>query len=203
MFITFEGPEGSGKTTQIALLAEKLTSLGRKVVTTRQPGGDELGAKLRALMLDKSALVIEPMAELLMMMADRAQSVSRIIRPALDSSAIVLCDRYADSSIAYQGYGHGIEIETVHALNRIAVAGLMPDLTVLLDIEPRVGLQRQPNHNNMEARGYEFHRRVRDGYIRIAQAEPSRFVVIDAANPIAAVSAEVWRAYEAHHSDRA
>jgi dTMP kinase len=202
MFITFEGTEGGGKTTQISALARRLAAIGHTVIQTRQPGGDELGARLRALMLDRSSIEIEPMAELLMMMSDRAQSVNRIIRPALDSGSTVLCDRYADSSVAYQGYGHGIDLDIVHELNRIATGNLVPDLTILLDIDPRIGLKRQTEHNRMEAQGTEFHRRIRSGYIEMARAEPDRFAVIDASQAIDEVAADIWRNYEAHHSHR-
>jgi dTMP kinase len=153
-------------------------------------------------MLDKGSLEVEPMAELLMMMADRAQSVCRIIRPALASGATVLCDRYADSSIAYQGYGHGLDLDTVRTLNCIATGSLVPDVTILLDLDPRLGLDRQQDHNRMEARGYDFHRCVRDGYIAIAKFEPERFRIVDAARSIDEVAADVWRIYEARHSDR-
>jgi dTMP kinase len=202
MFITFEGPEGGGKTTQIGRLATHLRELGQTVVTTRQPGGDPLGQRLRALMLDQQEIDIAPEAELLMMMADRAQSVQMVILPALNSGSVVVCDRYADSSLAYQGCGRGINTESVSALNVFATGGLTPDITFLLDIEPKAGLARQANINRMERMDAAFHDRVRAGYLEIARREPERFVVIDASQPADAVEQQIWEAYEAYHRHR-
>jgi dTMP kinase len=203
MFITFEGPEGAGKTTQIAILTERLRGRGLSVVTTRQPGGDPLGQSLRALILDQSAIAVDPMAELFMMMADRAQSVVKVIQPALASGSTVICDRYADSSVAYQGYGHGIDLDTVRRLNEIATRALAPDLTILLDIDPKLGLDRQRQRNKMESMGYDFHCRVRGGFLDIARVQPERVRTVDASRTIEVVAEDVWRAYEAYHRDRA
>jgi dTMP kinase len=203
MFITFEGPEGGGKSTQITILDSKLKNAGFETLVTRQPGGEALGAKLRSIMLDSSSLQIEPMAELLMMMADRAQSVARLIAPALDKGITVICDRYADSSVAYQGYGRNLDYKTVRDLNAIATAGLLPDITFLLDIEPSIGLLRQTNKTRMEAEALDFHSRVRQGYLESARQEPNRFRVIDANLSVDSVAGQIWSHYEAYCRDSA
>ncbi len=203
MFITFEGPEGGGKTTQIARLAKKLRDGRESVVVTRQPGGEELGQRLRSLLLDKQTFQIEPMAELMMMMADRAQSVARIIKPALESGAVVISDRYADSSVAYQGAGRNIPIETIHQLNDIATGGLYPDITFLLDLEPELGLNRQAEKTRMEGESLDFHKRVREQYLILSNQFSNRIKVIDASQSFDQVERDIWTHYEAHHRHRA
>ncbi len=203
MFITFEGTEGVGKTTQIRLLAERLEGSGERVVVTRQPGGEQLGVALRHLLLEQSEIEIAPMAELLMMMADRAQSVRAVIAPALESGETVICDRYADSSVAYQGYGRGLDVSVVRALNVIATGGLTPELTFLLDADPEMALARQAVRNKMEREPARFHERVREGFLAVAESEPERVAVIDASADISIVAERIWERYEAYHRHRA
>ncbi len=202
-FITFEGPEGGGKSTQCRRLTERLSAQGLDVLVTRQPGGDPLGKRLRALLLDPQGTPITARAEVLMMMADRAQAVEQVILPHLEKGGTVLCDRYTDSSVAYQGYGRQLDLESVDRLNEFATGGLIPDLTFLLDIDPQVGLVRQAERTRMEQEDIAFHERVRQGYLAQAGKHPKRFVVIDAAGDEENVAAAIWKAYEAHHSHRA
>src|SRR5579884_2971410 len=155
-FITFEGPEGGGKSTQCRRLADRLRAECENVLITRQPGGDPLGERLRALLLDPAGIPIAPGAEVLMMMADRAQSVEQVIRPHLAAGGVVLCDRYTDSSVAYQGYGRRIVIASVEWLNYFATGGLTPDITFLLDIDPQAGLSRQAERTRMENEDIAF-----------------------------------------------
>lgn len=194
MFITFEGVEGAGKTTQIARLAARLRALGRQdVLTTREPGDGPLGAELRRLALHPPMdMVVEPRAELLIMMADRAQHVGQVIRPHLESGGIVLCDRYADSSLAYQGYGRGLDLARIASLNEYATGGLTPNLTFLLDLDPAVGLARQSERSVMEEEALPFHQRIRAGFLALAGTEPSRWRVIDSSRPPANVDDEIW-----------
>lgn len=202
MFITFEGPEGGGKSTQCRRLAERLRAGGHNVLVTRQPGGDPLGAKLRELLLNPAGVPIAPEAEVLMMMADRAQAVAKLIKPHLEQGGIVLCDRYTDSSVAYQGYGRQLDLNAVEWLNDFATGGLAPDLTFLLDIDPALGLERQAEKSRMEQENLAFHARVRQGYLKQAGKYPSRFVVIDASADIDQVASEIWKSYEAHRRNR-
>ncbi len=201
-FITFEGPEGAGKSTQCRLLGEWLTGRGENVLQTRQPGGDPVGKKLRGILLDQDSDPLTPEAELLLMMADRSQSVSSVIQPHLDSGGTVICDRYADSSLAYQGYGRGLATDTVNRLNQFATRGLWPDLTLLLDIDPAEGLTRQPERTKMENEALDFHRRVHTGFLEIAAQNPQRVVRIEANGTIAEVAERIREAYEAHHRNR-
>ncbi len=200
MFITFEGVEGAGKTTQIRLLADRLRQSGRTdILTTREPGDGPLGAELRRLALHPPhGILVAPRAELLIMLADRAQHVAVVIRPHLDSGGIVVCDRYADSSVAYQGYGRGLDVPEIVRLNTWATDGLLPDLTVLLDLDPAVGLARQNERNVMEAQSLAFHARVRAGFLALAEAAPVQWRVLDAARPIDAIHADIWDAVEPH-----
>jgi dTMP kinase len=199
MFISFEGVEGAGKTTQIARLAARLREAGRQdVLTTREPGDGPLGAELRRLALHPPmGMMVEPRAELLIMMADRAQHVSQVIRPHLDSGGIVLCDRYADSSLAYQGYGRGLDLTEIAYLNSYATGGLMPDLTILLDLDPSVGLARQSERNIMEDEALPFHQRIRAGFLALGEAEPDRWRVVESSRPPHTVHDEVWAAVSA------
>lgn len=196
LFITFEGVEGAGKTTQIARLAARLGAGGRQdILTTREPGDGLLGAALRALALHPPmGLVVEPRAELLIMLADRAQHVGQVIRPHLASGGVVLCDRYADSSVAYQGHGRGLDIGEIVRLNGYATEGLMPDLTVLLDLDPALGLARQRERSVMEEEALPFHRRIRAGFLALARAEPARWLVLDSARAPEAVHLDIWEA---------
>ena len=182
IFITLEGPEGAGKTTQIALLAEWLRELGLEVVQTREPGAGELGRQIRALLLEQREAAVSPMAEALLMAADRAQHVDELVRPALSEGKLVLCDRYIDSHIAYQGYGRGLDVGFLRSLNEQA-AGLWPDMTLLLLLPPEVGLARADGRgaaDRMEAETLAFHQRVAAGYAAIAAEEPGRVRVVNA-----------------------
>ena len=196
LFVSFEGGEGAGKTTQIARLAARLRAEGRQdVLTTREPGDGPLGQELRALALHPPmGVFVEPRAELLIMLADRAQHVGQVIRPHLTVGGIVLCDRYADSSLAYQGYGRGLDLEWIVRLNAFATDGLEPGLTLLLDVDPAVGLARQRERSVMEEETLPFHQRIRAGFLELAQAAPDRYVVLDAARPPDAVQEDVWYA---------
>jgi dTMP kinase len=196
VFITFEGVEGAGKTTQIRLLAAGLGEAGRQdVLTTREPGDGPLGKELRSLALHPPmGIAVESRAELLIMLADRAQHVGQVIRPHLNTGGVVLCDRYADSSVAYQGYGRGLDLADIHMLNAYATDGLIPDLTVLLDIDPAIGLARQKERSVMEDEALPFHLRIRAGFLELAQAAPVRWLVLNAARPPAEVQADIWSA---------
>ncbi len=193
MFITFEGGEGSGKTTQIALLREWLERRGLRTLTTCEPGGTPLGAKLRELLLDVRSQLV-PSAELLLYAADRAQHVAALIRPALQSGTIVLSDRYADSTLAYQGYGRGLDLVDLQQITAFATSGLQPDLTFFLDIDPAQGLARRAQEgalNRLDALSVEFHQRVRSGYLALIAAQPERWVRIDADQPLAVVQGTI------------
>ena len=201
IFVTFEGPEGSGKTTQSRMLTHVLAEAGLKTLTTREPGGTRIGDGIRALLLDLAHTEMSPRAETLLFNAARAQIVDQVIRPALARGEVVLCDRYADSTLAYQGYGHGQALEPLRQLAAYATAGLTPDLTVFLDIDPVAGLDRKQagaadEWNRMEAKAVVFHQRVRAGYLALAQAEPDRWLVLDATLPAevlhAAIRERVW-----------
>ena len=187
MFITFEGIEGSGKTTQEQRVAEHLRARGRTVVVTKEPGGTPLADRIRAILLD-SANVIDPIAEVFLFAASRRQHTTEVIEPALARGEIVLCDRYADSTLAYQGFGRVIDLDRLRMLNQWATNALVPHLTLLFDLPEEVGLRRANARNavatqdegRFEAEDLRFHRRVREGYLAMAVAEPKRFVVIDA-----------------------
>jgi dTMP kinase len=182
LFITFEGGDGSGKTTQINLLASWCESHDTTVVVTREPGGTDLGAELRTMVLHRTGFVT-PRAEALLYAADRAQHVNTVVRPALERGEIVLQDRYLDSSIAYQGAGRVLDAQEIRSLSLWAAENLMPDLTVLLDVDSSVARARQAQgggvYDRLEAEADDFHDRVREGYRLLARAEPERFLVID------------------------
>jgi len=190
LFITLEGPEGSGKTTQISRLADHLREQGYRVLTLREPGGTPISEQVRAVLMNLANTSMHPRTEILLFLAARAQLVEEVIRPALAQGEIVLCDRYADSTLAYQGYGHGVDLETLRQLLQFATGGLSPDLTFLLDVDPLIGLRRKQKEgewNRMDAYDAEFHHRVREGYLQLAQAEPQRWVIVDASQPPDAV----------------
>jgi len=195
-FITLEGPEGSGKSTQVRLLADTLRNRGYDVLLTAEPGGDAVAQEIRAIVLHGKAEIV-PEAELLLYLAARAQHVRHIINPALDEGKIVISDRYADSSFAYQGYGRGIDIESLRCLNDFATSGLKPDLTILLDVPVELGLKRQQDRNRFEAESVEFHQRVRNGFLKLAKQEPDRWVTIDASKEIEEVESLVIKVLEA------
>ncbi len=180
-FVTLEGGEGSGKTTLAAAIAEFLRDRGQTVCVTREPGGTELGRLIQGILEGRQhGSALSALAELLLFEADRVQHVSEVIRPALTAGRLVVCDRFTDSSLAYQGYGRGLDLELIRRLNDEATGGLSPDLTLLLDIPPKVGLSREGDQNDVTGReSVEFHERVRDGFLELARAEPERFVEID------------------------
>ncbi|PZA06538.1 MULTISPECIES: dTMP kinase [unclassified Meiothermus] len=190
LFITFEGPEGAGKSTQAGMLAPWLEAQGCEVVLTREPGdGGWLGPEVRRLLLLSEAM--SPEAEYLLYSADRAEHVRQVIAPALEAGRIVLCDRYLDSSLAYQGYGRGLDLGWLRAVGQGATGGLTPHKTFLLDLPPEVGLSRFQGRDRLEREPLGFHRRVRAGYLELARAEPQRFVVLDATQNPQAVQAEL------------
>ncbi len=197
VFITFEGPEGSGKTTQIPLLADFLRARGHDVLTTREPGGTPIGDQIRAILSNLGNTAMHPRAEILLFLASRAQLVEQVIRPHLGSGGVVLCDRYADSTLAYQGYGHGVDLDVLQNLLLFATGGVSPHLTFLLDLDVEAGLQRRASGgewNRLDAYALEFHRRVRRGYHALVKQEPERWVVIDASQPPEQVQAAIRRA---------
>jgi len=203
MFITFEGIEGSGKTTQQQRLAEHLRARGRNVVATKEPGGTPLADRIRAILLD-SANVIDPIAEVFLFAASRRQHTTETIEPALAHGEIVLCDRYADSTLAYQGFGRLIDLDRLRMLNEWATDALVPGLTLLFDLPEEVGLHRARSRNavatqdegRFEMEDLRFFRRVREGYLAMAVAEPKRFVVIDANAGVEEVFARTLAALE-------
>ncbi len=183
-FISFEGCEGCGKSTQAKLLAENLQLLGYSTCLTHEPGGTPLGEELRRCLKRAREGAIAPEAELLLFAAARAQLTLDVILPALEEDRIVICDRYSDSTVAYQGYGRGLDLDTVSTVNLTATRGLSPDLVVLLDMDPSRALARKRlPRDRFEHEGLEFHERVRKGYLKLAQAEPARWFVLDATNP--------------------
>jgi len=200
VFITFEGPDGSGKSTQIKHLAEHLQGLGQNVLLTREPGGTAIGEQIRHVLHDLRNQAMQPRAEILLYSAARAQLVSEKIKPHLAAGGIVLSDRYADSTLAYQGYGRGLDLETLHLITAFATDHLKPDLTLLFDIEAEAGLRRRQaggaEWNRMDDLTLAFHQRVRQGYLELARAEPERWVVLDAAQNVEALQGEVRQVVE-------
>ena len=191
LFITFEGGDGCGKTTQINLLDEYLKKQGYRTLLTREPGARGLGVKLREILLNYDGEV-SPTCESFLFLADRAQHVDCIIRPALAEGVVVLCDRHTDSTVAYQGYGRGLDIDQIHRLNNIATGGLKPDLTIVLDVDvetsqSRVGAEK----DRMESAGIEFFERVRKGFLEIAKNEPERVKVVDSTQSIADIHNQI------------
>ena len=184
LFITFEGGDGCGKTTQITLLDEYLRNKGYKTLLTREPGSIGLGEKIREILLNYDGEV-SPVCESFLFLADRAQNVDCIIRPALNEGTIVICDRHTDSSVAYQGYGRGLDIDRINKLNNIATSGLKPDLTIVLDVDVETSQARVGSEKDrMESAGIEFFERVRQGYLEIAKQEPERVKVVDSKQSI-------------------
>lgn len=201
-FITLEGPDGSGKTTQAQLLVKWLRDQGRDVLLTREPGGTEIGDQIRDILHDSGNTAMNPRTEFLLYSASRAQHVSELILPSLAAGKLVISDRYADSSIAYQGYGRGLDLEMLEDITRFATTDLKPDLTIYFDIGAGEGIQRRllsgEDLNRMDAEALAFHRRVRAGYLELVDAEPERWEVLDAKRPIDEVQADVQAVVAAH-----
>lgn len=200
-FITFEGGDGTGKSTQIKALERHLAALGRSFVSTREPGGTPLGKLIRQALLDVGDQPIGSPTELFLYLADRAEHVRDVILPALESAKIVLCDRYTDSTLAYQGYGRGLDLKVLRELNRIADHGVKPDLTILFDCPVKIGLSRIGRRlaeqdvggrkDRFDGENADFHEKVRAGFLALARAEPDRFRIIDASRSEARVTQEV------------
>lgn len=198
MFITFEGPDGSGKSTQIEYAKEYLTQLGYNVITTRDPGGTDLGVQLREILLNYDGH-IAPLCEMCIFIADRAQHVSCKIIPNLKKGNVVLCDRFIDSTVAYQGYGRGLCIESINFMNNTAIQGLMPDMTLLFDLSVDTTMQRVQkagSKDRLESELRDFHQRTIDGYREIAKNNPERFYTIDAEKPVEKVKVQVKKALD-------
>jgi dTMP kinase len=216
VFISIEGPEGAGKTTLASELGLRLSAIGRTVHLTFEPGGTPLGKEVRRIVRfgvvggreDEAPTMLDPRAETLLFLAARAQLVAEVLRPRLEAGEVVICDRYADSTLAYQCFGRGVPVAPVREALRFATGGLWPDLTFLLDLEPAVGLQRNRGIapevpvDRFEAQDLAFHDRVRRGYLELARDEPERWVVLDAAQPFAEIADLAWeKVRQRLHSD--
>ncbi len=196
MFITLEGPEGSGKSTQIKRLAKRLELMGFPVITTREPGGTPIGDQIRQVLVRMENKELHPRTEILLFLAARAQLVEQLIKPALQDGKIILCDRYGDSTLAYQGYGHGLDLEKLRQMLDFATDHLKPDLTILLDLDVKLGLMRkkaEDEWNRLDAYEVLFHERVREGYLNLAREEPNRWRIVDASQGIDAVQEDLLR----------
>ena len=199
MFITFEGPDGSGKSTQIQLLYRRLEEQGHSVLLSREPGGTPIGEQIRAVLHDVGNTAMLPNTEILLYSAPRAQHVGQVIRPALERGELVLCDRYAESTIAYQGWGHGLDIELLRTITVFATGGLRPDLIIYLDIDVEEGLRRKldafesgaAEWNRMDQKAQAFHERVRRGYLMMASQEPEKWLVLDGARSVADIHQKI------------
>ena len=193
LFITFEGGEGCGKSTQSRLLLKKLERQNIPVVLTHEPGGTSLGNEIRKALKRIRDSVVSPQSELLLFAASRAQLVAEVIRPALEEGKVVLCDRFTHSTLVYQGYGRGLDLTIVETVNNIATQNLKPDLAILLDISPEQGLARKRSlEDRFELEDLSFHRRVREGYLKMAAAEPDRWLVVDASLPKGKIAEIIW-----------
>lgn len=213
MFITLEGIEGSGKTTQIQIIADWLKMAGCDFLTTREPGGTPIGGQIRSVLLHPQNSDLAPTAELLLYMADRVQHLETVVRPALAAGRVVVCDRYFDATLVYQGYARGLDREMIRQLHHLVCSGLTPDLTLLLDLDPEAGLARawqridadaaHAEESRFEKERLAFHQRVRAGYLDLARREPMRFVIIDAAVDEQAVREQIEAALKAHFKGNA
>ncbi len=202
MFITFEGIDYSGKSTQAKLLVEKLTSSGKDVLFLREPGGTELSEKIRSILLDKAHIEMSPVAELLLFSAARSQLVRQVIIPALAQKKIVVCDRFYDSTTAYQGYGRGIDPGDIASITRVAIAGTVPNVTFVIDVSVKEVTHRREQSgisaDRMESAGAHFFENVRKGFLAIAQNEPNRVKVIDGTRNIEKIQKEIWNIVQQH-----
>lgn len=207
LFITFEGPEGAGKSTQARRLYERLQAAGYPVILTREPGGTRIGELIRRILIDLRHTEMAPTTEILLFSAARAQLVSELIRPYLATGGIVVCDRYADSTFAYQGYGLGRDLEELRVITEVATGGLKPDLTFYLQIDVEIGLQRKQNArerserggqsaewNRLDARDLAYHRRVAHGFVELMKQEPERWHALDADQPVDELAEQIWHA---------
>jgi dTMP kinase len=196
LFITFEGPDGSGKTTQVKRLAEHLRDRGCDVLAVREPGGTSISEQIRDVLHSLDNREMQPRTEILLYCAARAQLVGQIIHPHLQSGGVVICDRYADSTLAYQGYGRGLDLPTLRMILDFAIGGLKPDITFYLDIDVEAGLRRKrvggDEWNRMDDLAVEFHRRVRAGYLEMMAQEPSRWIMVRAAREPETIAKEIW-----------
>lgn len=197
MFISLEGPDGSGKSMQIPQLAEFVRQQGYEVLTTREPGGTDIGDQIRQVIMKLGNTSMHPRTEILLFCSARAQIVEEVLRPALARGVVVISDRYADSTLAYQGYGHGVDLDELRRLLNFTTGGLKPDLTLLVDVDSEVGLRRRQSSggewNRLDAYALEFHKRVREGYHRLADQEPERWRVIDGSQTPEMVQSELRR----------
>ncbi|MGI5825171.1 MAG: dTMP kinase [Bacillota bacterium] len=206
LFITVEGPEGAGKSTQTAMLSEWLATMGVPVLTTREPGDGKVGAQIRSVILNPENTEITAKAEALLYAADRAQHVEKVLKPALEDNRVIICDRYVDSHLAYQGYGRGLELDFLRQINQMATGGLMPDLTILLNLDAEAGLARVRSReqfaggkaavsgiDRLEQEKIDFHNRLCGGYLELAAAEPNRIMVVDADRGINEIKYEIRR----------
>ena len=195
MFITLEGPEGSGKTSQLPALADYFRGAGYEVIVSREPGGTPVGDQIREILMNLQNNAILPRTEILLFLAARAQHVDEVIKPALAEGKLVICDRFGDSTLAYQGYGHQVDLDVLRNLLDFSTDGLKPDLTLLIDIPVKTGLERKrKNHsewNRLDAYEEAFHNRVRQGYFDLAKEDPQRWVIVNAAQPIAQVQSKM------------
>lgn len=205
LFLTFEGMDGSGKTTQMRLLAERLRARGRDVLETAEPGGTRIGTAIRRILLDAANQELGPTAEMLLYFACRAQNIDEWIMPALRAGKIVLSDRFTDSTVVYQGYGRGLGTDTVMTLDHIACRGLVPDLTLLIDIDAETSLKRawarnasETSSDRMDEQSLEFHRRVYAAYHALAERDPQRVRIIDGRPGIEQIAEEIWKVVERH-----
>jgi dTMP kinase len=205
LFITFEGPEGGGKSSQAAQLVEQLRERGYDVLHSREPGGTSIGEQIRQILFAFDNTIMHPRTEFLLFSAARAQHVNEVILPQLEKGGVVVCDRFYDASLAYQGYGHDLDLDSLRSITSFATGGLIPDLTLLLDLPVEEGLKRREQDgdwNRLDAYDLDFHHRVREGYLAMAADEPDRWVIIDARRPFDSVQAEVLRVVKARFAER-
>ncbi|MFT9497017.1 dTMP kinase [Anaerosolibacter sp.] len=194
LFITVEGPDGSGKTTQIKKIKEYFTVKGYEVITTREPGGTRIGEKVREIILDKNHVEMDNITEALLYAASRAQHVAEVIKPAVAAGKIVICDRFVDSSLVYQGVGRNLGVALVEGINQVAIQGIMPDITLLFKLSPQIGIQRkfkQGNEDRLEREKLDFHQQVYEGYMQLETLYPQRIRGIDASKTIQEVHEEI------------